>query len=102
MEELFESLPMGVALLDLSDPNDVSRSTRMPVLEVKDGMGVEPDHVYVIPPNTTMTIYDHTLRLTAREETRGQHMAVDYFMRTLEEQHDERADHADTRTLADS
>jgi two-component system, chemotaxis family, CheB/CheR fusion protein len=63
----------------------ISRSTRMPVLEVKDGMGVAPDHVYVIPPNTTMTIHDHTLRLTAREETRGLHMAVDYFMRSLAE-----------------
>ncbi len=63
----------------------ISRSTRMPVLEVKDGMSIEPDHVYVIPPNTTMTVHDHTLRLTAREETRGLHMAVDYFMRSLAE-----------------
>jgi two-component system, chemotaxis family, CheB/CheR fusion protein len=63
----------------------ISRSTRMPVLEVKHGMRIEPDHVYVIPPNTTMTIHDHTLRLTAREETRGLHMAVDYFMRSLAE-----------------
>jgi len=62
-----------------------SRSTKMPVLEVKDGMGIEPNHVYVIPPNTTMTIHDHQLRLTAREEVRGQHMAVDYFMRALAE-----------------
>jgi two-component system, chemotaxis family, CheB/CheR fusion protein len=63
----------------------ISRSTRMPVPEVKHGMRIEPDHVYVIPPNTTMTIHDHTLRLTAREETRGLHMAVDYFMRSLAE-----------------
>ena len=53
----------------------ISRSTRMPVHEVKNGMMIEPNHVYVIPPNTTMTIHDHMLRLTAREETRGQHMA---------------------------
>jgi two-component system CheB/CheR fusion protein len=57
----------------------ISRSTRMPVLEVKHGMRIEPDHVYVIPPNTTMTIHDHTLRLTAREKTLGLHMAVDYW-----------------------
>ena len=63
----------------------ISRSTKMRVLEVKDGMGIEPNHVYVIPPNTTMTIHDHLLRLTAREEIRGQHMAVDYFMRALAE-----------------
>jgi two-component system, chemotaxis family, CheB/CheR fusion protein len=63
----------------------ISRSTKMSVLEVKNGMGIQSNHVYVIPPNTTMTIHDHTLRLTAREETRGQHMAVDYFMRALAE-----------------
>ena len=48
-------------------------------------MGIERNHVYVIPPNTTMTINDHTLALTAREDTRGQHMAVDLFMRALAE-----------------
>jgi two-component system, chemotaxis family, CheB/CheR fusion protein len=36
----------------------LSRTTMMPVQEVKDGMVVEPNHVYVIPPNTQMTIAD--------------------------------------------
>ena len=92
--ELLSHLPpdtgMAFVLVQHLDPKHesmltelISRSTRMPVLEVKNGMGVERDHVYVIPPNTTMTIDDHTLRLTAREETRGLHMAVDYFMRAL-------------------
>ena len=31
----------------------LSRATSMPVVEVSDGMAVEPDHVYVIPPNKT-------------------------------------------------
>jgi two-component system, chemotaxis family, CheB/CheR fusion protein len=94
--ELLSHLPadtgMAFVLVQHLDPKHesiltqlISRSTRMPVLEVKEGMGIEADHVYVIPPNTTMTIHDHALRLTAREETRGQHMAVDYFMRTLAE-----------------
>jgi two-component system CheB/CheR fusion protein len=69
----------------------ISRSTKMRVLEVKNGMRVEPDHVYVIPPNTTMSIHDHTLGLTAREETRGQHMAVDIFMRALAEAQEPRS-----------
>jgi len=96
--ELLSHLPadtgMAFVLVQHLDPKHesiltqlISRSTRMPVLEVKEGMGIEADHVYVIPPNTTMTIHDRTLRLTAREETRGQHMAVDYFMRTLAEAH---------------
>jgi two-component system, chemotaxis family, CheB/CheR fusion protein len=92
--ELLSHLPsdtgMAFVLVQHLDPKHesmltelISRSTRMPVLEVKNGMVIEPDHVYVIPPNRTMTIHDHTLQLTAREETRGQHMAVDYFMRAL-------------------
>jgi two-component system CheB/CheR fusion protein len=79
--ELLSHLPpdtgMAFVLVQHLDPKHesmltelISRSTRMPVLEVKNGMGVEPYHVYVIPPNATMTIHDHTLRLTAREEMR--------------------------------
>src|ERR1035437_5185369 len=34
----------------------LSRATRIPVAGVTDGMEVKPDHVYVIPPNTCMTI----------------------------------------------
>lgn len=94
--ELLSHLPtdtgMAFVLVQHLDPKHASmlteltsRSTKMPVLEVKDGMGIEPNHVYVIPPNTTMTIHDHALRLTAREETHGVHMAVDHFMRALAE-----------------
>jgi two-component system CheB/CheR fusion protein len=63
----------------------ISRATKMPVLEVTDGMSIQANHVYVIPPNATMTTEDHTLRLTARAEGRVRHMAVDSFMRTLAE-----------------
>jgi two-component system CheB/CheR fusion protein len=72
--ELLSHLPadtgMAFVLVQHLDPKHesmltelISRSTRMPVLEVKDGMIIEPDHVYVIPPNSTMTIHDHTLAL---------------------------------------
>ena len=36
----------------------LSKATKMPVVEVSDGIAVEPDHVYVIPPNKGMTIRD--------------------------------------------
>ena len=94
--ELLSNMPtdtgMAFVLVQHLDPKHesmltelISRSTKMQVTEVKNGMSIHPDHVYVIPPNTTMTIHDHVLRLTAREETRGQHMAVDCFMRALAE-----------------
>src|ERR1041384_4717046 len=39
-------------------PNLLARATDMPVSVVTDGMRVEPNHVYVIPPNTSMCITD--------------------------------------------
>ncbi len=53
----------------------------MPVVSVHDGMKVEPDHVYVIPPNTSMELVDGTLRLAAREP--GLHLPIDIFFRSL-------------------
>ena len=49
----------------------LSKATRMPVVEVSDGMAVEPNHVYVIPPNKNMTIRKGTLRLAPRSGGSG-------------------------------
>ena len=44
----------------------LSRFTKMPVKEVKDKMTIEPNHVYVIPPGTTMTIENKILQLSQK------------------------------------
>jgi two-component system CheB/CheR fusion protein len=54
-------------------------------------MKVERNHVYVIPPNATMAISNHSLLLRPREESRGLHMPIDHFMRALAEEHGNRA-----------
>src|SRR4051794_6841091 len=41
----------------------VGRSTAMEVLQAGDGEQVQPDHVYVIPPDATMTIHDGVLQV---------------------------------------
>jgi two-component system CheB/CheR fusion protein len=63
----------------------LSKVTLIPVRAVKDGIAVEPDNVYVIPPNTEMAIRHGLLHLMPREEARGQHMPVDTFFRSLAE-----------------
>ena len=63
----------------------LSRGTQIPVHEVKDGMAVAPDHIYVIPPNTNMIIADGTLHLMPRKETELQHMPIDCFFTSLAE-----------------
>lgn len=63
----------------------LSKATRMPVSEVKNGMPAEPNHVYIIPPNTNMGISERALSITPRTEIRGQHMPIDRFFRSLAE-----------------
>ena len=55
----------------------------MPVHTVKDGMEVRPDNVYVIPPNTFMSLVDGHLKLAPRSLTTIGNFAVDYFLTAL-------------------
>src|SRR5713101_7451571 len=63
----------------------LAKATEMPVRQVTDATPVEPNRVYVIPPNVDMTISRGILRLTPRTETRGHHMPIDSFLRSLAE-----------------
>ena len=83
---------MAYALVQHLDPSHESaltellaKATEMPVRQVTDATLVEPKHVYVIPPNVDMIIAQGILRLTARTETRGHHMPIDRFLRSLAE-----------------
>lgn len=58
------------------------RRTVLPVIEARDGMPIESDHVYVIPPNATLTVDSSVLRLSARAAT-GVHMPIDALFRSL-------------------
>ncbi len=69
----------------------LSKATRMPVIEVSDGIAVEPDRVYVIPPNKNMTISRGTLRLAPRTEASGLQRPIDDFSVALAEEQGNRA-----------
>jgi two-component system CheB/CheR fusion protein len=92
--ELLGELPAnpGLALLVVShlDPTHKSelvpllgRVCKMPVLEAGEGMAVEVDHVYVIPPDTSMAMTDGHLTLTQRPPRPVPHMPIDYLFRSL-------------------
>ncbi len=92
--ELLHSLPdkpgMALVFIQHLDPKHVSmlaqilgRESKMPVLEARDKMPVEPDHVYVIPRNTSMTLKNRTLRLGPRNLAGGPLTSVDTFFQTL-------------------
>jgi len=61
----------------------LGRETELPVIEIVDGMSVKADHVYVIPPNTNLGILHGVLHLMPRGEQEGQHLPIDFFLRSL-------------------
>ncbi|MBI5030943.1 MAG: PAS domain-containing protein [Chloroflexi bacterium] len=61
----------------------LAKETKMPVQEVKDGMKVRPNQVYVIPPSMDMTIRQGKLSLVKRTDARQQHMPIDQFFQSL-------------------
>lgn len=69
------------ALVDL-----LSRKTGIPVREVTNNLVVEADHVYVIPPNASMTLKSGRLKLAPREKDGGVARCIDFFLESLAEQ----------------
>jgi two-component system CheB/CheR fusion protein len=62
----------------------LSRATQMPVAQAGDGMRVQPNHLYVIPPGEDMEIAGGVLSLRTRvDETRKLHLPVNIFLRSL-------------------
>ena len=101
-EQFFRLMPsdsgMAFVLVSHLDPEHESllteilqRSTAMPAVQATDGLIVEPDHVYVIPPNRDMTFARGALQLTAPEGPRGQRMPIDLFLRSLADERGDRS-----------
>ena len=61
----------------------LQRATAMKVIQVKDRLRVEPDRVYVIPPNQDMSILHGVLHLLAPVAPRGLRLPIDFFLRSL-------------------
>jgi two-component system CheB/CheR fusion protein len=64
-------------------PQLLRKHTAMPVEQIRNNTRVEPDRVYVIPPNATLTIHDGTLEIAAPVEPRGQRTPIDNFFSSL-------------------
>ncbi|HWR24955.1 MAG TPA: CheR family methyltransferase, partial [Methanosarcina sp.] len=103
-EAFFSAIPpdtepgMAFVLVQHLDPNHksiltdlIGRYTSMPVYEVKDRMVVQPNSVYVIPPNSDMIFQDDTLQLLEPAESRGHRLPIDFFFNSLAQGKQERA-----------
>ena len=69
----------------------IARHTAMPVFEVEDGMVVEPNCIYVIAPNFDMAFINGALQLLPPGAPRGHRCPVDFFFRSLAQDHHARA-----------
>jgi two-component system CheB/CheR fusion protein len=64
-------------------PELLQHSTSMKVLQASDQLRVKPDHVYVIPPNKSLSILNGKLHLFDPVESRGLRLPIDVFFRSL-------------------
>jgi len=69
----------------------LQHATPMPVSEVKDGMKVEPNRVYLIPPNKDMSLLHGVLHLFNPVAPRGLRLPIDFFFRSLADDLQERS-----------
>jgi two-component system CheB/CheR fusion protein len=69
----------------------VKRYTSIQVFEVEDGMRVQVNCAYIIPPNRDMALLDGTLQLLEPTAPRGQRLPIDFFFRSLAQDQHERA-----------
>src|SRR5215210_7646366 len=94
LERLFDSVPkttgMAFVIVQHLSPDFKSlmdellaRHTELPIRLVEDGMRVEADHVYLIPPKKEMIIAGGKLLLSERDRQQELALPIDVFFRSL-------------------
>jgi two-component system, chemotaxis family, CheB/CheR fusion protein len=68
-------------------PAILQQHTSMPVLAVTEPVRVEPNHIYVIPPASHLSMQDGMIQLSEPDRPRGRRVPIDLFFRTLAETH---------------
>jgi two-component system, chemotaxis family, CheB/CheR fusion protein len=72
-------------------PELLQRVTAMPVRQAEQDMPVEPDRVYVIPPNSEIRVVDGRLILAKPAEPRGMRLPINVLFSSLASARGERA-----------
>ena len=86
-----------VVILHLSPDHDsklaevLQTVSRIPVTQVKKKVKVEPNHVYVVPPNESLSMADGHIVVSPIQTVEERRAPVDIFFRTLAESHCSRA-----------
>lgn len=102
LQEFFGAVPPDsglayVVILHLSPEHDsqlaqvLQTVASIPVSPVHERVKVEPDHVYVVPPNKHLMMNDGYITVSANTQMEERRAPVDIFFRTLAEEHGSRA-----------
>ncbi|UAM97521.1 PAS domain S-box protein [Polaribacter litorisediminis] len=94
LEKFFHTIPpnTGAAYVIIQhlDPNHksilvdlIKRYTKMEVYQIINGVNVEPNTVYIIPPGSDVIIKNNKLILTLRAKPRVFRMPIDRFLKSL-------------------
>ena len=94
LQEFFKNLPIrpGAAFVivqhlspDYKSLMDelLARYTSMKIHKVTDGIEIQLNHIYLIPPRMNMTVFHGKLFLTEHEATRTLNLPIDIFFRSL-------------------
>ncbi|MEW6403202.1 MAG: CheR family methyltransferase [Chloroflexota bacterium] len=100
LRSFFEALPsntdMAFVVITHLHPEHEShmaellqRSTQMPTTQVVKKTRVEPNHVYVIPPNRSIIMADSHVETMEFTEPHGRRTPIDHFFRSLASGHSE-------------
>ena len=69
----------------------LQRCTAMPVAQALDKIQVQPNHIYIIPPDRDMAIFNGALQLSRPDAARGHRLPIDGFLLSLAKDQSERA-----------
>src|SRR5271156_3400160 len=90
LAELPPDIGMGFVVIQHLDPHhDSQLSTlltthcRMTVVDAIDGAEIRPNHVYVIVPNSRLTVAKGILQVSPRDVGAGAHHPIDAFLQSL-------------------
>ena len=102
LEHFFAKMPnntgMAFVIVQHLDPHRVGvmpellqQMTKMEVIQITDNLKVNPNCVYIIPPNKSMSILHGSLHLFAPVKIHGIRMPIDVFFRSLADDKQEKS-----------
>ena len=94
LEDVFRHLPvdMGAAFIVVSHqhvnqttmlPEIISRWTVLPILPISDGLSIQPNHIYLPPPGSSVAILHGVCHLIETAGATRPRLPIDYFLCSL-------------------